>query len=65
MGLTDLLSRRCCGGAVLALWLACLALGLLFAFTGAVIPGLVLIATGFLAEVMCLMLGQSRCRPRA
>ena len=62
-GLPSLLSRRCCGGPVLALWFVCLALGMLFAFTGALIPGLVFIATGFLAEAMCLMLGQSRCKP--
>ena len=63
MGFSSLFSRRCCGGPVLALWLVCLALGMLFAFTGALIPGLVFIATGFLAEGMCLLLGQSRCRP--
>ena len=62
MGFSSLFSRRCCGGPVLALWLVCLALGVLFAFTGALIPGLVFIATGFLAEAMCLLLGQSRCR---
>ena len=63
MGFSSLFSSRCCGGPVLALWLLCLALGVLFAFTGALIPGLVFIATGFLAEAMCLLLGQSRCRP--
>ena len=63
MGFSSLFSRHCCGGPVLALWLVCLALGVLFAFTGALIPGLVFIATGFLAEAICLLLGQSRCRP--
>ena len=57
-------SRRCCGGPVLAMTLLCFGFGVLFLFLSAFLPGLVFIAAGGLAEVLCLFLGRTRCRRR-
>ena len=57
-------SSRCCGGPVLALMLLCTGFGVLFLCLSASLPGLVFISAGVLAEVLCLILGLSRCEQR-
>jgi hypothetical protein len=41
--------------------LLCLVIGLLFVAVSAVTPGLVFITAGGIAEVLCLLLGRTRC----
>ena len=56
-----LMSRQCCGGPVLTLTLLCLSVGILFLLVSATLPGLIFIAAGLAAELLCLYLGRSRC----
>lgn len=57
-----LLSRRCCGGPVLALALICGAIGALFILLSATSPGIMFILTGAAGFGLCLAMGYRRCR---
>jgi len=59
--LASLISRKCCGGPILALNLLCLGIGIVFLASSAILPGLVFMAVGLLAEGLCLYLSRSRC----
>ena len=59
-----LLSRRCCGGPVLAMTLLCIGFGALFMLLSAYALGLAFIAIGALAESLCFALSRSRCQRR-
>lgn len=57
-----IISRRCCGGPVLAMTLLFTGLGILFLLLSASVPGAVFIAVGILSEGLCFILSRSRCR---
>ena len=56
-----LISPSCCGGTVLALVLLCLSVGILFLTVSALIPGLMFIFTGIMAEAICLYMSRTHC----
>ncbi len=57
-----IISRRCCGGPVLAMTLLFAGLGFMFLLLSASVPGVVFITVGVLAEGLCLLLSRTRCR---
>ena len=61
---SKLLSRRCCGGPMLALSLLCVGLGLMFILLSAVTLGLVFIMVGMSSEALCFLMSRSRCQTR-
>lgn len=61
IGIRTILSRRCCGGPVLMLALALMALGVFFILLSALGLGWVFIGIGAASFGLCLWLSQSRC----
>ena len=59
-----LLSKRCCGGPVLAMTLLCIGFGTLFLCLSAYALGLVFIAVGALSESLCIVHSRNRCPQR-
>ena len=60
----SLLSRRCCGGPILAVNLLCVGLGVMFMMLSAMTLGLVFVAVGTSTEALCFLMGRSRCSNR-
>jgi len=57
-----ILSRRCCGGPVLAMTLLFAGMGFLFLLLSASVLGAVFLAVGILSEGLCFILSRTRCR---